>query len=141
MQYVKDYENKEQRRATRSRSKSVKQFPMKSESGISLDSHCEGKRSSTLGREDHDSSLNKTAEWVPTGTSQIGDPAQDMLDLFLGPWLKKPIEEEKKKSNVEGMEFTHQFTRTSDEEFSREETVPMMKKKSSLRDKVAMLLH
>lgn len=141
MQYVKDYENKEQKEASCSQRESVEQFPVTSESGSSLDSCCEGKRSSTPAREGLcDSTLNKTAEFVATGTSQTGDPAQEMLDLFLGPLLKKPLKEEKNKSIVEGMEFTQEFTRKSQEEFAGEEMIPLMKKKSSLKDKVAMFL-
>ncbi|KAJ0095365.1 hypothetical protein Patl1_15765 [Pistacia atlantica] len=69
--------------------------------------------------------------------SRTGDPAQDMLDLFLGPLLKKPRGDKEKKT-----EFT-----TNDEGFRQlsqndvgEEMVSHIKSKSSLKDKVAMFL-
>ncbi|GAA0138243.1 hypothetical protein LIER_34905 [Lithospermum erythrorhizon] len=55
-----------------------------------------------------------------------GDPTQDMLDLFLGHLLKRPQEEEKK------MDISLAVPR------EEPVAVPFTKKKSSLKDKVAM---
>ncbi|KAI4357093.1 hypothetical protein L6164_001062 [Bauhinia variegata] len=69
------------------------------------------------------------------------DPAQDMLDLFLGPLLKKkPPEEEKREYFVEDFPFSHELARQGQDEIVGEEKGPLMKKKSSLKDKVATLL-
>lgn len=86
----------------------------------------------TTACEDGISSCNLTSV-----QSRTGDPAQDMLDLFLGPLLKKPRGDKEKK-----IEFT-----TNDEGLRQlsqndvgEEMVSQMKSKSSLKDKVAMFL-
>ncbi|KAM2781072.1 hypothetical protein FF1_010898 [Malus domestica] len=76
------------------------------------------------------------------------DPAQDMLDLFLGPLLKKTVEKETKEKDrkaqmlTENMTFSQEFKRQSESNVIREEIppTPVVKKKSSLRDKVAMFL-
>lgn len=67
------------------------------------------------------------------------DPAQDMLDLFLGPLLKKPLKEEN-KSFMKDAAFAYEIERLSQNVVSGEEMGPLMKKKSSLKDKVAMFL-
>ena len=62
-----------------------------------------------------------------------------MLDLFLGPLLKKPFEQEN-RSFIKDMEFAYEFERQSQNTVVGEEIEPLMKKKSSLKDKVAMFL-
>ncbi|KAJ8445660.1 hypothetical protein Cgig2_007136 [Carnegiea gigantea] len=68
-----------------------------------------------------------------------GDPARDMLDLFLGPLLKTSGEVEREANTMtEKLRLDHELTRRS-----RNDTVvdaaPVTKKKSSLRDKVSAL--
>lgn len=64
-----------------------------------------------------------------------GDAAQDMLDLFLGPLLKKPnsTEPSKFETNI-GEELR------SGVQSSKQVRGSVVKKKSSLKDKVAMFL-
>ncbi|KAL5168993.1 hypothetical protein HKD37_11G031004 [Glycine soja] len=73
-------------------------------------------------------------------SSRQRDPAQDMLDLFLGPLLRKTLEKEKIKSVVENAKITHEFSRQSQDKLAGEEMVPLMKKRNTLKDKVAMFL-
>lgn len=71
------------------------------------------------------------------------DPAHDMLDLFLGPLLKKPVEEKKNDFVIGDVAFSQEFRKIgiqTKNDIAREEIVPLMKKKSSLKDKVAMFL-
>ncbi|XP_041012933.1 uncharacterized protein LOC121256267 [Juglans microcarpa x Juglans regia] len=78
-----------------------------------------------------------------TGASEIdmrtGDPAQDMLDLFLGPLLKKSLKEENKPF-VKDMQFAYEFERLNQNNVLGEQAEPLMKKKSSLSEKVAKFL-
>lgn len=70
-----------------------------------------------------------------------GNPAQDMLDLFLGPLMKKTIEKESEsRFFTEDVTFAHEIIRESHSNVVREGIAPIMKKKSSLKDKVAMFL-
>lgn len=72
---------------------------------------------------------------------RTGDPAQDMLDLFLGPLLKKPrVEKNKIELIKEDMMFSCEFEKQRQNNIGAEELVPLTKKKSSLKDKVAMFL-
>jgi hypothetical protein len=66
------------------------QFPPTTEVGTTLDSSCENKKTSSMEREALCNSAPSptTGEVIPTSTSQIGHPAQDMLDVFLGPLLR-----------------------------------------------------
>ncbi|XP_061342175.1 uncharacterized protein LOC133288435 isoform X2 [Gastrolobium bilobum] len=141
-QYVRDYENTEQQETSGRQCKSKWQFPAITEAGTTLDSPCENKKSSSSRREAlYSSTPTTTGELIATSSSQTGHPAQDMLDLFLGPLLRKTLEkEEKRKSTVESLEITHEFNRLSQDENVGEEMVPLMKKRNTLKDKVAMFL-
>ncbi|RDY07435.1 hypothetical protein CR513_08461, partial [Mucuna pruriens] len=139
-QYVKDYENKDRKEISSRQRESKWQYQVTNETGTTLDFPCENKNSSGSGREALSNSASTTGELFATSTSQTGDPAQDMLDLFLGPLLRKTLEKEKSKSIVENVEITHQFTRQSQDELAGEEIVPLMKKRNTLKDKVAMFL-
>ncbi|XP_068333718.1 uncharacterized protein [Pyrus communis] len=89
-----------------------------------------------------------TSTEMNLNSSGRDDPAQDMLDLFLGPLLKKTVEKETKEKDrkaqmlTENMTFSQEFKRQSESSVIREEIppAPIVKKKSSLRDKVAMFL-
>ncbi|XP_020214963.1 uncharacterized protein LOC109798934 isoform X2 [Cajanus cajan] len=140
-QYVKDYEKKDRKEISSRECESKLQFQVTNETETTLDSPCENKISSGSGRETLSNSASTTDELIATSTSQTGDPAQDMLDLFLGPLLRKTLEkEEKSKSIVENIEITHEFTRQSQEELAGQEIVPLVKKRNTLKDKVAMFL-
>ncbi|TKY67699.1 hypothetical protein E2542_SST10594 [Spatholobus suberectus] len=140
-QYVKDYENKDRKEISSRQRESKWLFQVTNETGTTLDSPCENKNSSRSGMEALSNSTSTTGELIATNTSQTGDPAQDMLDLFLGPLLRKTLEkEERSKSIVENVEITHEFTRPSQDELAGEEIVPLMKKRNTLKDKVAMFL-
>lgn len=81
------------------------------------------------------------SEQTVINTSITGDPAHDMLDLFLGPLLKKPLEKEKKTEFVmDDVAFCPNFEIQSQKSTVMEEAAAATKKKSSLKDKVAMLL-
>ncbi|OVA01140.1 hypothetical protein BVC80_8819g19 [Macleaya cordata] len=83
-----------------------------------------------------DSSASMTIIGSPCRT---GDPTQDMLDLFLGPLLRKPQTEERKFESVtEDITLDCEFRKQNQSENLGKEVVPLMKKKSSLKDKVAM---
>jgi len=140
MQYVKDYENKDRKERSSRQRESKWQFQDTNETGTTLDSSCENRISSGSGREDLSNSTSTTGELIATSTSQTGDPAQDMLDLFLGPLLRKTLEKEKIKSVVENAKITHEFSRQSQDKLAGEEMVPLMKKRNTLKDKVAMFL-
>ncbi|KAF8021716.1 hypothetical protein BT93_G1998 [Corymbia citriodora subsp. variegata] len=81
---------------------------------------------------------------VPTDKETVvsikrtGDPAQDMLDLFLGPWLRKPVEEEKMSHFVADEVILMQDQKTQSHSVVSVEAASPLKKKSSLKDKVAM---
>lgn len=81
-------------------------------------------------------------ENLATNTRRTGDAAQDMLDLFLGPLLKKPPNNEQEigAGKTESMIITNEsIKQATSREMWREEAT-LTKKKSSLKDKVAMFL-
>ncbi|XP_030550242.1 uncharacterized protein LOC115755095 [Rhodamnia argentea] len=67
-----------------------------------------------------------------------GDPAREMLDLFLGPWLRKPVEEEKMSQFVADEVISMQDQKKESHGVVSAEAASPLKKKSSLKDKVAM---
>lgn len=81
-------------------------------------------------------------EYSATNIKRTGDTAQDMLDLFLGPLLRKPPSKERGYGAVESERLLS--ISNSDKQVGNSlllnEEVPMVKKKSSLKDKVAMFL-
>uniref|UniRef100_A0A5B7CBJ5 Uncharacterized protein n=1 Tax=Davidia involucrata TaxID=16924 RepID=A0A5B7CBJ5_DAVIN len=89
----------------------------------------------------HNSTENLTSGGNVISSIRTGDPTQDMLNLFLGPLLKKPLEEDKKMELItEDMTFTNELRKQNQNDVLGEEVVPLMKKKSSLKDKVALFL-
>ncbi|XP_008779022.2 uncharacterized protein LOC103698756 [Phoenix dactylifera] len=84
------------------------------------------------------------AENVATNISGTGDAVQDMLHLFIGPLLKKPlaIEQENGATKTESMNIPNETGKQDriGEVWSEEGTLILTKKKSSLKDKVAMFL-
>lgn len=92
-----------------------------------------------------DSAMGSMSEQSLVSVSRTGDPAQDMLDLFLGPLLKKPVEDQNRAKFTANDIFDIEFRKLSEtqkNDAGQEHTVaaPVMKKKSSLKDKVAVLL-
>lgn len=70
-----------------------------------------------------------------------GDPTQDMLDLFLGPLLNNPkIEAMKHETFREEIALNYGLDKPSQKEEIGNQEPALTKKKSSLRDKVTMLL-
>ncbi|XP_021899055.1 uncharacterized protein LOC110815536 [Carica papaya] len=86
-----------------------------------------------------DSALSLTSEQKVPAASGMGDPTQDMLDLFLGPLLKKPVQEKRTEFIKNDMEIDFEFRKSRQDDVG-EEIVPLQKKKSSLREKVSLLL-
>lgn len=85
---------------------------------------------------------NTESETPAANILQTGDPAQDMLDLLLGPLLKKPKSEEHETATFAKEHIALSYTikpSTTRKEIWKNDAV-LTKKKSSLRDKVAMLL-
>ncbi|KAG6519090.1 hypothetical protein ZIOFF_022579 [Zingiber officinale] len=86
---------------------------------------------------------NSESETSAANAPQTGDSAQNMLDLLLGPLLKKPKSEdyEAATSAKEHIAFSYTTIKpsTTRKEIWKNDAV-LTKKKSSLRDKVAMLL-
>lgn len=77
---------------------------------------------------------------VPIKTT--GDPAQDMLNLLLGPLLNKRVNEEEKKSDellTNSMVFSEEV-KPSQATSVVGDRIPQLKKKTSLKDKIAMFL-
>ncbi|KAI3429124.1 uncharacterized protein J3R85_008536 [Psidium guajava] len=79
-----------------------------------------------------------TAEETVVSIKRTGDPAQEMLDLFLGPWLRKPVEEEKMSQFVADEVISMQDQKKQSPGVVSAEAASPLKKKSSLKDKVAM---
>ncbi|OIW08846.1 hypothetical protein TanjilG_16427 [Lupinus angustifolius] len=75
-QYVKDHENKDPQETPGRRHEPELLISATSESGTALDSPCENSTLTTIG------------QLVTTSISQTDNPAQDMLDLLLGPLLR-----------------------------------------------------
>lgn len=81
-----------------------------------------------------------SAEKSVFNPGKTGDPGQDMLDLYLGPLLRKPtLDDQMNGSLSEDMKFELELKKLSQNNIA-EERIPLVKKKSSLKDKVAMLL-
>lgn len=76
-----------------------------------------------------------------TGSSTAENAALDMLSLFLGPLLSKLPEQEKKKSEFTeyDLNFSNKLGKASQTDAVEQVAAPK-KTKSSLKDKVAMLL-
>ncbi|KAE9616447.1 hypothetical protein Lalb_Chr03g0024971 [Lupinus albus] len=88
-QYVKDHENKVRQKTPGRRCEPDLLIPATSASGTAFDSPCENNKSSSSAREALDNStLTTTGQLVTTIASQTDNPAQDMLDLLLGPLLR-----------------------------------------------------
>ncbi|CAK7326933.1 unnamed protein product [Dovyalis caffra] len=84
----------------------------------------------------YSSTMNLVGEQSLISTTRAGDPAHDMLDLFLGPLLKKPMEKEKSTEFIaKDMDFTYELKKKSQNDVGEEMVPPMVKKKSSLKDK------
>ncbi|XP_042500981.1 uncharacterized protein LOC122078867 [Macadamia integrifolia] len=92
---------------------------------------------SKTGFKDQDDSISKS---IITDLRRTGDPTQDMLDLFLGPLLKKPQKEEKKMEITTEEILAYEFRKQSESKNVESEVVPLVKKKSSLKDKISMFL-
>lgn len=73
--------------------------------------------------------------------SSTGDPAQDMLDLLLGPLLTQPPKKEKLDVITDEMIAAHRLKKQNQKLESNDAVIPLAKKKTSLRDQVAMFLN
>lgn len=87
----------------------------------------------------HDSIENTSKVTLAADSRLTGDPAQDMLNLFLGPLLKKPIAKEETIS-IKNIILPHEVKNQHHDTVISDKPVTLTKKKSSLRDAVAMLL-
>ncbi|XP_020094606.1 uncharacterized protein LOC109714405 [Ananas comosus] len=85
---------------------------------------------------------NPVDELCSTNIRAMGDPARDMLDLFLGPLLRESSVKEQKTEAVETLSglTTYGINKQDTSREVRRGEEPVMKKKSSLKDKVALFL-
>lgn len=145
MQYVRTDKNMDQGQASNRKCKSESRLPTTvshvNELEGFIDGHICGRPSSTHNiSASYKSNSSLKSEQTVINAGITGDPAHDMLDLFLGPLLKKPLEEEKTEFVMEDVAFWPKFELQNQKKLVRDEIGPTMKKKSSLKDKVAMLL-
>ncbi|KAI3976454.1 hypothetical protein MKX01_008312 [Papaver californicum] len=92
---------------------------------------------STLTKNNRESSEDGAT--IISSQSRTGDSTQDMLDLFLGPLLKIPqTGGERSESVAEDFNLACEFRKHKRNQVVGEEVVPLTKKKSSLKDRVAM---
>lgn len=82
-----------------------------------------------------------TKEEIVVPIERTGDPAQDMLNLLLGPLLKKRANEEKKNEELptNSRMFIGEVNQSQVSNVTGD-TIPQPKKKTSLKDKIAMFL-
>ena len=152
MQYVRANKNMEQEQEAKgkydSRSRLRTTVSSRNESEDCNRSSVTDDSSASYNQTTTNNGVNSSYKLNSTSTEKIvisttGDPAHDMLDLFLGPLLKKPVEEKKNNFMLGDVAISQEvgkFGIESKKNIAREEIVPLMKKKSSLKDKVAMFL-
>ncbi|KAI7746609.1 hypothetical protein M8C21_029413 [Ambrosia artemisiifolia] len=87
----------------------------------------------------HHEPVETTSKITLADSCMTGDPAQDMLDVFLGSLLKKPIPKDESSSTNE-VTIPHEIKNQQHAAVVSNKPVNFTKKKSSLRDAVAMLL-
>ncbi|OIT05508.1 PREDICTED: uncharacterized protein LOC109243683 [Nicotiana attenuata] len=103
---------------------------------------CTEVNNQSLRREERNSdciSIQTTIEDAPPKLNMSENPTQDMLDVFLGPLLKKTHEERRVELVREDMSLAYDLNKKKQIEPSEGQPV-LVKKKSSLKDKVALLL-
>ncbi|XP_009596702.1 uncharacterized protein [Nicotiana tomentosiformis] len=104
---------------------------------------CTEVENQSLRREERNSdciSIQTTIEDAPPKLNMSENPTQDMLDVFLGPLLKKTHEEKRVELVREDMmSLAHNLNKKNQSDPSEGQPV-LVKKKSSLKDKVALLL-
>ncbi|MED6172718.1 hypothetical protein PIB30_052630 [Stylosanthes scabra] len=138
MQYIKEHEHKKRKEKPDRQCESKSQFPTKSESGAALDSCCKNTKPPSSSRETLHGSTGP-GELTTAGTFQQANPAKEFLELYFGHKLVEK-EEEQNSSVVHNLEFTHEVTKQSQDDHVGEEVVPLTKKKTTMKDKVAMFL-
>ncbi|MED6170024.1 hypothetical protein PIB30_026739 [Stylosanthes scabra] len=137
-EYVKEHEYKKRQEKPDRQCESKSQFSTKSEPSTALDSCCKNTKPPSSSRETLHGSA-RPGEVVTAGNFKQANPAIEFLELYFG---HRPLEkeEERNSSVVHNLEFTHEVTRQSQDDHVGEEVVPLTKKKSTLKDKVAMFL-
>jgi hypothetical protein len=144
MQYVKADEDSRRKQTSGRECKLQRQLPTTASSKNDLEESfivLDGKHlSASCETTSYGSTMNLVSEESLISSSRTGDPAHDMLDLFLGPLLKKPVEKEMRSEfTTMDVDFTFELKKKTRNDFG-DEMVPPMKKKSSLKDKVSLLL-
>ena len=99
----------------------------------------DGNRRSPAHETTYDSTQSLKSEKHVINSSRTEDPAQDMLDLFLGPFLKKTVEEKRTEFIMRDLIFSNELGMGSQNDV-KEETAPLTKKKCTLRYKVVAML-
>lgn len=140
MQYVKADKNMEQQPILNREHKLGSQLPATAPCRNSVNAP-QIKQRLHAAETSYNSTESYTSDEIVINISRTGDPAQEMLDLFLGPLLKKPLEEQKRIESITKDMIVIPELRKQSQNHVGEEFVPLMKKKSSLKDKVAVFLH
>lgn len=143
-EYVKADEDSRRKQTSGRECKLQRQLPATASSKNDLEESfivLDGKHlSASCETTSYGSTMNLVSEESLISSSRTGDPAHDMLDLFLGPLLKKPMEKGKRSEfTTMDVDFTFELKKKTRNDFG-DEMVPPMKKKSSLKDKVSLLL-
>lgn len=118
-----------------------KSGPMEDAISMSIGSLSEVDNQSLRGETNSDciSIQERTIEDAPPKLNMSENPTQDMLDLFLGPLLKKTHEEKRVELVREEMSLVRDLNKKTRSNPSEDRPV-MVKKKSSLKDKVSLFL-
>ncbi|XP_060184548.1 uncharacterized protein LOC132614179 [Lycium barbarum] len=139
MSIAKEYVNESEQAA----SNKEKSGPMEDAISMSLGSLSDIEvDNQSLRRETNFDSISiqeRTIDAPPPKVKMSENPTQDMLDLFLGPLLKKTHEEKRVEQVREEMNFACDLNKNKQSDPSGDRPV-VVKKKSSLKDKVALLL-
>ncbi|XP_072957118.1 uncharacterized protein [Typha angustifolia] len=116
--------------------------PVKAVGSAKALSRCTTQSRSPLMDSEGNKNKSPSTELCSTNITRTGDAAQYMLDLFLGPLLNKPPAREEEHDAVDtiSMTKTHVIDRKDVHREGWREEEPLMKKKSSLKDKVALFL-
>ncbi|KAK4373429.1 hypothetical protein RND71_008813 [Anisodus tanguticus] len=139
MSIAKEYVNESEQAA----SAKEKSAPMEDAISMSIGSlSCIEVDIQSLRRETNSDCISiqeRTIEDAPPKLNMSENPTQDMLDLFLGPLLKKTHEEKRVELAREEMSLARDLNKKNQSDPSGDRPV-VVKKKSSLKDKVALLL-
>lgn len=106
----------------------------------SLNSNNSNDRSTTCGTTKNESAVCLGNEHTLINVSNTDGSAIDMLDLYLGPLLRKPLEEKRTEYITKDVTFASDSGKQKCKNVREERPPTSKKKKSSLRDKVGLFI-